>query len=92
MLRLAATIRRTHLLTKAMVERDTIKLKLAEKNAELFDEELEFLEQGGTVAEIQGLYPTERQFTSSIPYANKWISRVTKRFKHSLSILILCQF
>lgn len=59
-----------------MVERDTIKLKLVEKNAELFDEELEFLEQGGSVAEVQAAYPTDRQIPSSMPYSNKWLSKV----------------
>jgi hypothetical protein len=76
MLRLAAAIHRTHILTKAMVQRDSIKLKLVEQNAELFDEELEFLEKGGNIAEIQAVYPTERQFVTSIPYANKWLSKV----------------
>ncbi|KAI6177090.1 Enhancer of polycomb-like protein [Aphelenchoides bicaudatus] len=76
MLRLAATIRRTHILTKAMVQRDTLKLKMVESNTEMFEEELGFLEQGGTVSDLQTIYPRERQITTNIPYANKWLMKV----------------
>jgi hypothetical protein len=77
MLRLAAAIRRTHILTKAIVERDTLKLKMVETNAELFDEELSFLERGGSAPELQSLYPTERQITTTVPHANKWLMKVS---------------
>lgn len=82
MIKLAAAIRQTHILTKAIIERDTVKLKVIEKNAELFDEELDYLEQGGTMDELQSIYPTER-----IPYSNNWLIKVVETVT---SVLISC--
>lgn len=57
-----------------------MKLKMVETNVELFDEELSFLEQGGRFADLQTLYPTERQITTTVPYANKWLMKVIFSF------------
>lgn len=83
-LKLAASIRKVHLLTKAMVQRDRVKLQLAEVDVSQFEDELSVLDAGEKLVELDESSCNGQDG----PLATKcsWLSRVRKaHLSHFLS-------
>ncbi|KAI6241014.1 Enhancer of polycomb-like protein 1-like protein [Aphelenchoides fujianensis] len=75
MLKLAAAVRRSHVLSKGLVAREALKMKIVDNDIEMFDEQLEVLRQGGTLEDLPDM--SEQQppslFANAMPTANKWL-------------------
>ncbi|KAI6235521.1 Enhancer of polycomb-like protein 1-like isoform X1 [Aphelenchoides besseyi] len=78
MLKLAAAIRRTHLLSKSMVEREALKSKILDRDVELFDAQLDLLQCGGSVDDLPDMSTQHEPSVLSqiVPSANKWLSMI----------------
>ena len=91
MLRMAATIRQTHILTKALVERDALKSKLIERDAKMFEAELDILLNDGGVDELASLHSAPRpSATSNTPTTTT--PRATNKCLAAVSWLFLAIF